>query len=392
MHLLYVSQVDLSEPTGQARFDQSFLAYLTKRAEYSDFSFKFIGTQSTARIKEESNLRFIRLRKTTLGFIFFQLRLFKAILVARKTKRFDAIYVRFHPLMLAPYIYARISGTPLYLRSGPIVPNLKTYKKVDSKLLTWLITLNCRLHYKLAKNIIVVTKQIKEWILSNFQVESSKVCVISNGVDLHRFDPTRFEARTTSDLVRFCLVCTLHPSQGIEALLASFARVQQTHSMCSLDIAGAGDGEYTSTIGSLISTLGLQRSVSLMGIVEHSEVARIIHQRDVMLLPVLAAELNRTGSSSLKLYEYLAMNRFVVASRHSDHQFIEDHGLGVLYQAGDELALSQAMLRSIDLFSAAEQSGRIRSYCLEHFSSERCFGEYLRIILGQQANIKLGQN
>ena len=384
MHLLYVSQVELLEHTGQARFDRNFLDYLVKRSQSSDFSFQFIGPRSSKESRNTDNMSFIPLRKTALGFILFQLRLLFAILAARKIQRFDAIYVRFHPLMLAPYVYARISDTPLYLRTGPIVPNLRTYQKTRSKLLTWLVTLNCKVNFKLARSIIVVTKQIESWVLSNFLVDRTKLHVVSNGVDLQLFDPSRFEQRASANSIRFGLVCTVHPSQGLEALLESFVGVVKARADCTLDIAGGGDNVFTKRIQLQISQLGLEKHVRLLGNIAHAEVAKVIHDRDIMLLPVLAEELARTGSSSLKLFEYLAMNRFVVASRHPDHQFIEDNRLGILYQAGSSAALTTAIIHSIELFRAAEENERIRRYCVEHFSSDHCFGRYISIIVGRK--------
>lgn len=381
MHLLYISQVDLAEVSGQARFEQSFLSYLSSNYERHQLTFEYIGiTPSVTDINLPKRKRLIQLRKSLLGFISFQFRLFIEIFKSHRQQKFDAVYLRFHPLMVAPFFFTLFSGASLHLRTGPITQNLKIYKKSSSKLLNSLVAFNCWLNYKKARSIFVVTEQIRDWVITNFTIPPQKVILIPNGVDTEKFNPTRFDAKPQSIQTRFLLVCTLHPSQGIEALIDSFKILQAKTESCILEIAGAGEEAYRQSLLQKIQDTELEGRVRLLGAFNHNEIPKVIYERDIMLLPVLQEELNRTGSSSLKLYEYLAMNKFVVASRHKDHQFLEDNNIGLLYPAGNSTGLADSMYNSINKYAEVEKSGKIRTYCLTNCSANQCFESYINHI------------
>jgi len=81
--------------------------------------------------------------------------------------------------------------------------------------------------------------------------------------------------------------------------------------------------------------LGLQEGVTLVGNVPHEEVPRYLALMDVAVAPYPALE--DFYFSPLKLYEYMASSRAVVASRIGQvAEVIADGLTGLLYEPGNE--------------------------------------------------------
>jgi glycosyltransferase involved in cell wall biosynthesis len=90
--------------------------------------------------------------------------------------------------------------------------------------------------------------------------------------------------------------------------------------------------------------IGLQEAVTLVGNVPHEEVPRYLALMDVAVAPYPAVE--DFYFSPLKLFEYMAGGRPVVASRIGQvAQVIADGLTGLLYEPGDREALIACIRR-----------------------------------------------
>jgi len=108
--------------------------------------------------------------------------------------------------------------------------------------------------------------------------------------------------------------------------------------------------------------------VRFVGPVVYEEVPRHIAAADVCTAPMTRERL-RSGSSAIKVYEYLACGRPVVASRIPGLEFLESEDLGKLVPPEDAHALAAALEGVLSDAAWRRAAGeRGRAFVLEHAS------------------------
>jgi glycosyltransferase involved in cell wall biosynthesis len=123
---------------------------------------------------------------------------------------------------------------------------------------------------------------------------------------------------------------------GLELLIEAVAAVHGARLLI------VGDGPARPQVEARIAALGATSRVALAGRVPHEEMPAHIAAMDVA---VVAAD--RTGvASPMKLLEYMAMGRAVVAPRLENvRDLVEDEVDGLLFEVGDAGALGAAVRR-----------------------------------------------
>jgi glycosyltransferase involved in cell wall biosynthesis len=166
--------------------------------------------------------------------------------------------------------------------------------------------------------------------------------VLPNGADPARFDP----ARVPADAVRaryglgtaFVVGWTgvVREWHGLELLLDAVARVPEARLLI------VGDGPARAAIDARAQALHLTDRVIVTGRVPHDEVPGYIAAMDAAVVAH-----DRTGvASPMKLLEYMAMAKAVVAPRLDNVRDVVDHDhTGLLFTPGDVDDLAQALGR-----------------------------------------------
>jgi len=185
---------------------------------------------------------------------------------------------------------------------------------------------------------------VSEALRSHFEeagVEARKVQILPNAVDTSLFHPEVDDhplLRRLKPDGRFVVgfVGSFKAWHGVDFLLEAFTRLHGKDA--SYHLLLVGDGPMRAELEERIRRLGLQHAVTLVGNVPHEEVPRYLALMDVAVAPYPA--LRDFYFSPLKLYEYMAGSRAVVASRIGQVAEVIDDGLtGLLYEPGNEEAL-----------------------------------------------------
>jgi glycosyltransferase involved in cell wall biosynthesis len=135
-------------------------------------------------------------------------------------------------------------------------------------------------------------------------------------------------------------VGTLKPWHGVDALIRAFA--QASPEMAGARLLIVGDGPERAGLEQLGATLGI--NVHYTGSVEPDAVPGLVASMDVCVAPY--PRLKIFYFSPLKLFEYMAAGRAVIAARTGQVAQVLTHGHdGLLYAAGDERALADAIVR-----------------------------------------------
>jgi glycosyltransferase involved in cell wall biosynthesis len=184
---------------------------------------------------------------------------------------------------------------------------------------------------------------VSQALRSHFEeagVDVRKVKILPNAVDTSLFRPDVDDVPLRRRLPdgRFVVgfVGSFKAWHGVDFLLAAFTRLRGKDA--SYHLLLVGDGPMRAELEEKIRRLGLQQAVMLVGNVPHEEVPRYLALMDVAVAPYPAVE--DFYFSPLKLYEYMAGSRAVVASRIGQvAEVIVDGLTGLLYEPGNEEAL-----------------------------------------------------
>lgn len=204
--------------------------------------------------------------------------------------------------------------------------------------------------YRIADRIVTVSEQAKAHFVQAWGVSPEKIRVMQNGVDVQRFRPDqnhnsfgREYGLRTGAVVGF--VGSFQHWHGLTGLLESFSRVIQEAPEARLLLVG--DGPARTSVEQKVRELGLERSVTLTGLVSQDQVPEALAAMDVAVVPYpkLPMEL---WFSPMKLFEYMAAGKAIVATRDGQiAQVINDGINGILVEPGDTAGFARAIIRLI---------------------------------------------
>jgi glycosyltransferase involved in cell wall biosynthesis len=195
-----------------------------------------------------------------------------------------------------------------------------------------------------ADRVVVVSDSLAEHS-RRLGVRPERIAVLPNAVDSRLFHPGRDGARVRQALglngdfvVGF--TGTLKPWHGVHHLLGAVA--QAVPSVPGIGVLVVGDGPMRSQLEGLAHRLGIEARVRFTGHVPHDAVGDYIAACDVLVAPYGTMEDH--WFSPLKVAEYLAVGRPVVASAVGQLQGLEGSPCGtLLVPPGDEGALAAAL-------------------------------------------------
>ena len=121
----------------------------------------------------------------------------------------------------------------------------------------------------------------------------------------------------------------------------------------------------------LAEQLDVSDKVIFMGMVPYQRVPLYINASDVCAAPFVKVRNERSGVSPLKLCEYLACRKPVVASKLSGLEILEQNNTGILVKPENPEALANAIIRLLQNSDCRNQMGENgRRYVVENRSWE----------------------
>jgi glycosyltransferase involved in cell wall biosynthesis len=196
-----------------------------------------------------------------------------------------------------------------------------------------------------ADRVVVINEGLREHAI-RMGARPDKTCVIRAGIDHEQFGPhvddrivRQRYGIAEEDKVLFFMGWLYHFS-GLKEVLAELAKLGREDSGVKLLIVG--DGDAFEELQRLRVDLGLENCVTLAGKQPYKRIPKFIAASDVCLLPAYNNEIMR-DIVPIKMYEYMAMGKPVIATRLPGvmKEFGTDNG--VLYVDRPEDALGKAM-------------------------------------------------
>ena len=268
----------------------------------------------------------------------------------------------------------RIFGIPsIYEVNGLIVEEYKMKNEKINIFVSFILEWFC-VNY--ADHLICVTPWIKE-NLSQRGIPREKMTVIENGADATMFSPVK-DAKKMLGLAPekqyVGYTGTLKVWQGLDHLLDAVPNILRQ--VPDTEVLIVGGGELRGWLLHSIEEKGLQ-NVVITGRVEHEEVPLYISACDVCLL--LKKPLS-SGYSPLKLYEYSACRRPVVASRVKGFEWLEEEKAGILVDQENPHEVADAVVALLkDEVLREEMGKRGQEFVLKYHTWEKIAQEISKI-------------
>jgi colanic acid/amylovoran biosynthesis glycosyltransferase len=164
-------------------------------------------------------------------------------------------------------------------------------------------------------------------------------------VDTRRFS---YEPRTpkNSKPLQLLTVARFVEKKGIEYALRAIANLSETH---DIEYTIAGDGGRRTQIESLIEDLELEETVNLLGWQPQSEIADLMAEAHLFVLPSVTAENGDKEGTPTVLLEAQAMGLPVASTYHAGiPEIVSDGKSGLLVPERDSKALAEALAKLAD--------------------------------------------
>lgn len=264
---------------------------------------------------------------------------------------FDMLYERYSLWSCAALQWGESQGVRTVLEvNAPLVEEQARHRELHHREMAEAISSKALLA---AWRIVAVSTGVGRW-LGGQGVAPAKVEIIPNGVDTERFAPA-FDSRNPVPVVGF--VGTLKPWHGLVHLIEAAALLEQRCRGGGFELLIVGDGPERPVVESALAESGLAGRSRLTGAVDPSEIPGLLTRMDIAVAPY--PDLADFYFSPLKVMEYMAAGRAVVASRIGDIDgLIEQDVTGCLCPPGDAGALARALERLIEDPSLRARLGR----------------------------------
>ena len=203
--------------------------------------------------------------------------------------------------------------------------------------------------WRRAAAYVTITRALADELSSRFGARAH-VYVVPDGAAPVAASPARSDARPLIGYAGH-----LYPWKGVDVLVEALTRLPDAEAI----IVGGHPAEGDLTrLGRLASSLGLAERITLTGQVPPAEVSTQLAGARILVLPNTRTAISERYTSPLKLFEYLAMGRAIVASDLPAIREVLTHGdNALLVPPGDADALASAIRRLLDDAGLARQLG-----------------------------------
>lgn len=284
--------------------------------------------------------------------IFYNFRAHYRISGLLRKSNIDFIYERHSFFSFAAVKLAKRFNIPILIE----VNELAGEARVRKQCFVGLAKKMERYVFKNGNAIIVVSQFLKNKI-KEYGVDKQKIFVMSNAVDKNRFSPNgmktklreKYSIKNGEIIIGF--VGWFVYWHSIELLIDVFEEVSRRE---NLHLFLVGDGVLKPKLKNIVKDKGIKDKVVFTGAVPHECTPAYIDLMDICVIPQ-----SNEYRSPIKMFEYMAMSKAVVAPRLGPiEDVITDNINGVLFEPKDENSLRRCLLDLINGSHKREKIGK----------------------------------
>jgi len=252
-----------------------------------------------------------------------------------------------------------------------------TFRTKLANLIMWQLS---KLEKETAKNatlIVTVSKYSSEKIIQLYNVDKRKIRIAPNGVDTHRFKPTK-NGKTTKQQIGLdrkpCVlfVGRLIPRKGLPFLIEAAKHIVKEYNQTIFLIVG--NGPLKNNLTTHLEKLNLSANFIFLGDVKDTALPTLYNCADIFALPSIQE------GQGIALLEAQATAKPVVAFNVGGvREAVMDKETGLLMKP-DSRKLAEAILKLLADRSLREKMGRKgRKFVSDNFSWDVCAQRMLQV-------------
>jgi glycosyltransferase involved in cell wall biosynthesis len=268
-----------------------------------------------------------------LAEIYYNIPAYLRLRRAYKTFSPDVIYERYNLYFLAGTLLAWWNRIPFYLEvNSPLAEERARYgtlrlRRLAKALEGWV--------WRSADIVFVVTEVLKGIVVAA-GVDSERIIVVPNGIDPGAFPATPYQARPGAPIT-IGFIGFVRDWHGLDAVIAGLV---QPHDP-PIRLIVAGDGPARPALERQAQQLGVEGRVQFIGVQPRRSIPDLIQSFDIALQPRAVSY-----ASPLKLFEYMAAGRAIVAPDQPNIREILNHDeTAMLFDPEEPAALWGAIRR-----------------------------------------------
>jgi glycosyltransferase involved in cell wall biosynthesis len=257
------------------------------------------------------------------------------------------------------------------------------------RLKTFLHTFYYSLLFKKLKGIIVTNSWKKEELKKIFKIEDEKILVCPNGVDIKEFDikEAKEECRRKLNLPLDKKIIgyvgrleTLGKEKGIDILIKAFKILREKNDNIILCCVG-GPKERIEEYQNFSKKINLKKEdVIFFDQVTHLKIPLYLKSFDVLVMPYPWTEHYAYYMSPLKLFEYMASKKPIVASDLPSIREVLNENNSILVKPDDPESLAEGIKKVLEDKNLAEKISNQAFQDVQQYTWEKRAKNILRFI------------
>lgn len=256
-------------------------------------------------------------------------------------RSFDLVYERYSLFNIAGLRFCRRHNLPHILEvNAPLIKEASRYRQIALSNIASAVEKSL---FGDSDHIIAVSNEIRDFVSAISP--NVPVTVVPNGVRIDHFAASGHAAENQPEDGKFTVAFlgSLKPWHGVEILIDSFARIIEDDDNCRLVIIGENK-KRNAGLGKRCRELGITDKVTFTGALDYKEIPGRLRQADVLVAPY--PRIDDFYFSSLKVFEYMAAGKAIVASNIGQISMILTHEkTALMVSPGDAHALRTALIR-----------------------------------------------
>jgi glycosyltransferase involved in cell wall biosynthesis len=358
MKWIYVVEDPLSEQAACRTHVLEFCHSLSKIDEVILISQANPITLSPLEQYQYLQIKPFRIRPRNLGYLLNSFKTFFYLSRLSKIHKYDVIYERAIGFSLGPLIFARMFNIPSIVEINGNWEDenrlaIKSFSFPKKQLVALInsfrghsLTIACRL----AKKMVVVSPNLVTFLQQKGINVNNNILVAPNGVNIERFTPLdctlcKNNLNLNPNIKYIGFIGSLTAWQGVDDLIIAYSQLPINISS-HFHLLIVGDGLERKRCVEMSQQLQLGDSVIFMGAQPYSSIPQYMGACSVLVAPKKPII---GGYSPLKIYEYMACARPILASNVESLKFIEEQGLGILFAPGDVNDLTKKLQTILNL-------------------------------------------